>query len=600
MPKYFREVNKHFSGDKTLAAKYMGVARSLLGGLKEMSGKLFSNARQVTLPDGVTIRVSFAGAIHQVSIDVRGVARKITELIGFVTTPRDSSHPTGLATGAVKTYAHSTLNKTKGGLVYRLGEVNLRYFGSIAKPSYVTSIAGAHLPRLDDYDLPYEYIALGDNPHYVINSDDEFINQLCFNRDDIRQLNGVRSIGVLRSNGSSLQTIGSAYYINGLSYESPRSAPVYGVWVYNGTQIIVVVDNSTWFDAGGVTTGYAVSVPQTLSLYKKEPKKDVELVTTFALTDCSVHKTASPADTLTTQAVFKNMQISRDGKQAVIDYFAYFRLPDIGYVPVTTTATGLVDPSIATQVNGKVVVDVSTLINEDTGESTTQLAVSKRAYTFSNQTTNGALYSSVSLDPLIDVDLGDTAVTTAYGAYLPDGAVYTVPSSLIGTSFVVSRSINGVVSPYKTITFTATTATLDLRAHIVPESGAVIVSYFHNLIGGLQKIKVHVLFLAHDEVELIEESEAISGDSVSTRVILGDVSKISDTYLVALDVFYYTLHAAATQNRHLRINKLVSGASGVVKDITATGVVSDPGVAPSTYPFDAPDMVLWPSAIAVV
>lgn len=71
MPKYFREVNKHFSGDKEKAASYMGVARSLLGGLVEMSGDLFQNARKVVLKDGTRITVSFAGAIANVLIEAR-------------------------------------------------------------------------------------------------------------------------------------------------------------------------------------------------------------------------------------------------------------------------------------------------------------------------------------------------------------------------------------------------------------------------------------------------------------------------------------------------------------------------------------------------
>lgn len=76
MPKYFREVNKHFSGDKEKAASYMGVARSLLGGLVEMSGDLFQNARKVVLKDGTRITVSFAGAIANVLIDARDTLQK--------------------------------------------------------------------------------------------------------------------------------------------------------------------------------------------------------------------------------------------------------------------------------------------------------------------------------------------------------------------------------------------------------------------------------------------------------------------------------------------------------------------------------------------
>ncbi len=79
MPKYFREVNKHFSGDKTLAVRYMGVARSLLGGLVEMSADVFQNVRKVLLPDGTKIEVSFAGNIAQISIDVQHTTTQTTE-----------------------------------------------------------------------------------------------------------------------------------------------------------------------------------------------------------------------------------------------------------------------------------------------------------------------------------------------------------------------------------------------------------------------------------------------------------------------------------------------------------------------------------------
>jgi hypothetical protein len=93
VPKYFREVNKHFSCDKTLAVKYMGVARSLLGGLVEMSGDVFQNARKVILPDGTKITVSFAGSLAQIAIDVVSVAsstkRKIKPMFSMLFFTRD-------------------------------------------------------------------------------------------------------------------------------------------------------------------------------------------------------------------------------------------------------------------------------------------------------------------------------------------------------------------------------------------------------------------------------------------------------------------------------------------------------------------------------
>lgn len=74
MSKYFQEVGKQFVGDKSLAVRYMGIARSLLGGLKEMSAGLYQNARHVLLPDGTRITVGFFGDIARVMIDVRGVS----------------------------------------------------------------------------------------------------------------------------------------------------------------------------------------------------------------------------------------------------------------------------------------------------------------------------------------------------------------------------------------------------------------------------------------------------------------------------------------------------------------------------------------------
>lgn len=68
MSKYFYEIGKQFSGDKTLAESYMGVARGLLGGLVEMSGNVFQNKRTYLLPDGTHITVSFAGRIANVAI----------------------------------------------------------------------------------------------------------------------------------------------------------------------------------------------------------------------------------------------------------------------------------------------------------------------------------------------------------------------------------------------------------------------------------------------------------------------------------------------------------------------------------------------------
>lgn len=95
MARYFREVSKQFAGDKTLAAQYMGVARSLLGGLKEMSAGLYQNARHVVLPDGAKITVRFAGAIHQILIDVSAVTQRLAQGGWFLITPRSDTYRWG-------------------------------------------------------------------------------------------------------------------------------------------------------------------------------------------------------------------------------------------------------------------------------------------------------------------------------------------------------------------------------------------------------------------------------------------------------------------------------------------------------------------------
>lgn len=73
MSRFLREFSKKFIGDKDLAARYIPLASKILGGLKAMSAGLFQNSRHVILPDGARITARFAGAVHQVSIDVRGV-----------------------------------------------------------------------------------------------------------------------------------------------------------------------------------------------------------------------------------------------------------------------------------------------------------------------------------------------------------------------------------------------------------------------------------------------------------------------------------------------------------------------------------------------
>lgn len=99
MPKYFREVNKHISGDKTIAARYMSVARSMLGGLVEMSGDVFQNIRRVMLPDGTKIEVSFIGDMGRIAIDVTS-----TELVGVVCSRADMLR--GLLIGGLYHYSN--------------------------------------------------------------------------------------------------------------------------------------------------------------------------------------------------------------------------------------------------------------------------------------------------------------------------------------------------------------------------------------------------------------------------------------------------------------------------------------------------------------
>lgn len=81
MARYTEWLQKKFVGDPKLGAEYLSLARTLLGGLHNYSKNVMSNVRHVTLPNGVKITVSFAGAINRVLIDVRSVTEKIKDSV---------------------------------------------------------------------------------------------------------------------------------------------------------------------------------------------------------------------------------------------------------------------------------------------------------------------------------------------------------------------------------------------------------------------------------------------------------------------------------------------------------------------------------------
>jgi hypothetical protein len=97
MSRFLREFSKKFIGDKDLAARYIPLASKILGGLKAMSAGLFQNSRHVILPDGARITARFAGAVHQVSIDVRGVSDALLKrvLARFAILPASDHAPYG-------------------------------------------------------------------------------------------------------------------------------------------------------------------------------------------------------------------------------------------------------------------------------------------------------------------------------------------------------------------------------------------------------------------------------------------------------------------------------------------------------------------------
>lgn len=74
MARYTEWLQKKFVGDPKLGAEYLSLARTLLGGLHNYSKNVMSNVRHVTLPNGVKITVSFAGAINRVLIDVKAIS----------------------------------------------------------------------------------------------------------------------------------------------------------------------------------------------------------------------------------------------------------------------------------------------------------------------------------------------------------------------------------------------------------------------------------------------------------------------------------------------------------------------------------------------
>lgn len=585
MPKYISEVTKHFSGDKTLAARYMGVARGLLGSLVDMSGDVFQNARKVILPDGTKITVSFAGALAQIAIDVRLAAREISRMLAeFVTTPKDSDHPSGLSTDEAKHAWHSTQNRVVVNSPYECGAISTRYYGVGGnKPSVVTSIQGINPPRLDNY-MQAPSVSPPD-----ANEGDEISWQSLYARTPVSSSNGIRFTGITTSDALTRICYGSIYYINGVAHSSPDGNPIYSVWSYHGvTCLLTIGDQITYYDD---TYGYQqFKCPSSLKLYTIDGDITT-LVDILTLGTCSLYKPTSPTNTITTQAFFSDSTNQRDGQYGYIKYIAIFSLPWHGE-PETITSSGIVGPDIHVTVTGLLTISASIV------DDAVSLSVTKDILSVVPHSAEGAAYTVVSVDP-INLVTELPAVAPITDVYLSDGYMYSISGFSYSTGSIEISRYNGDWYGYRTLYFTKPPETLwyDLRAEIVPESGAVIVTYFARISSNQHYMRAHVLFIDHPGIEVICDDDVLPGEFSST-IVLGDVSRIGNIYLAALDIFYMSsVFSGSTyigaNNRHIRINKLIDGESSTVYDITADGSNT------STYPYYSPSMVLWPSTVAV-
>jgi hypothetical protein len=152
--RYFREFSKELIGDRALASSYIPFAAKVLGGLKEMSGGVFSNVRRVILPDGTQVTARFSGAIHQVTIDVTGViAKAIAAMLrmesGAVYATHESSSTYETEPSAVHVVYGTDCNAAKAENIKLLGRVGVEDNALVESFSSTSYLSGIYNTRVD-------------------------------------------------------------------------------------------------------------------------------------------------------------------------------------------------------------------------------------------------------------------------------------------------------------------------------------------------------------------------------------------------------------------------------------------------------------------
>ena len=264
MSRFLREFSKKFIGDKDLAARYIPLASKILGGLKAMSAGLFQNSRHVILPDGARITARFAGAVHQVSIDVRGVSDALKRVLAmFAILPASDHAPYGWGDdpappgydgpwyGNVLTSTHAAGSEG----VYTIGEGYVRekeftYYPFSQWRDATGEFECTHYAEIADKDLfgtSVESKVAAFNYGYMGMPEVGYIG-------DYAALSEIAS-GSATVNGSLInfdtKLLGKKYSVNGKRYDE-LSQVVYAFFV-KGLRVVVIQDSTSSAIVTGIT-----------------------------------------------------------------------------------------------------------------------------------------------------------------------------------------------------------------------------------------------------------------------------------------------------------------------------------------------------------
>ena len=232
MPKYFREVNKHISGDETIAARYMGVARSFLGGLVEMSGELVQNSRHIVLPDGVRIGVSFRYDLASIEIDASGIKKE-----------ESGGCSSFLETGGIEHHGTYTIDGIEESQLYYGGFIELHLHDDTVYLDSITSFRS----ETPTTSIAFSFgIQPGDTPDEIEAKKAEFIAQ----RRRTQFIKPSMFCGKTRLLVQSL--MGS--HLDKLAFAGTLSNPAVtfrGVRIDTSSGVYVAPDNSYWLITPG-------------------------------------------------------------------------------------------------------------------------------------------------------------------------------------------------------------------------------------------------------------------------------------------------------------------------------------------------------------